>query len=170
MIGKMSRRIVIDADVAQAAGETHHPVSSACRRALEDIRKICHRVAMDERVLEEWKKHQSRFAKNWLASMRSKRKVFFIKPTNIEDLTEILEGAGLSGKQNEVALKDLHLVEVAMASDLAIISLDKKARAVFEKVSRSSPRLKKVVWANPTSTELHEWLQSGARFSETIGL
>lgn len=170
MTGKMSRRIVIDADVAQAAGETRHPVSSACRMTLEDIRKICHRVVMDKRILEEWQKHQSRFAKNWLASMRSKRKVVFVEMSEIQSLNAILETASLTEKQNKVALKDLHLIEVAMFSDLAIISLDKKARTVFEKVNRSSQRLKKVVWADPTSSELHEWLQSGARFSEIFSL
>ena len=37
MTNQGSRRLVIDADVVHSAGETEHPVSSACRRFLETV-------------------------------------------------------------------------------------------------------------------------------------
>ena len=40
------RRLVIDADVARSAGETEHPVSSACGKFLSTTTELGHRVVM----------------------------------------------------------------------------------------------------------------------------
>ena len=46
MPGWGRRRLVIDATVAHSAGETEHPVSSACRKFLSTTTELGHRVVM----------------------------------------------------------------------------------------------------------------------------
>ena len=47
MANQGSRRLVIDADVVHSAGETEHPVSSACRRFLETVLDVGHQCCDD---------------------------------------------------------------------------------------------------------------------------
>ncbi|MEW6219041.1 MAG: hypothetical protein AB1634_05820 [Thermodesulfobacteriota bacterium] len=118
MSGKMSRAIVIDASVARAAGSAEHPVSTACRDFLIQILRICHRVVMTVEIAEEWKKHQSGFALRWRAAMESKRKV--VRPSVAElpsGLREQAEALPLPPRRMSALLKDLHLVEAALATD-----------------------------------------------------
>ena len=70
-----SRALVIDACIAQSAGETEDPVSKACRAFLIATRDICHRVVMTNDVVAEWKKHRSKFSWIWWRSMVARRKV-----------------------------------------------------------------------------------------------
>ena len=68
-----SRLIVVDACVVRAAGETEHPRSSACRNCLEEIRTICHRVAISPVLKDEWDRHMSRFSRKWRRSMAARQ-------------------------------------------------------------------------------------------------
>ena len=64
MRARDSKRLVIDADVAQAAGSetATHPRARHCRDFLDEVLTLSHRVVMTERINNEWKNHQSRFA------------------------------------------------------------------------------------------------------------
>ena len=57
------RRLVIDADVARSAGETEHPVSSACGKFLSTTTELGHRVVVTGEIRREWRKHASRLHK-----------------------------------------------------------------------------------------------------------
>jgi hypothetical protein len=72
-VRKHSKRIVVDASVARSAGQSQHPTSSACRDVLDSMLSICHRVVFTQAILDEWAAHQSRYAVQWLAAMKSKR-------------------------------------------------------------------------------------------------
>jgi hypothetical protein len=73
-MSKMSRRIVVDASVAGAAGERSHPSSQMCRQFLLDMLTICHKAVMSPELMTEWGNHASNYSVRWLAAMRSKRK------------------------------------------------------------------------------------------------
>src|SRR3712207_5775264 len=77
---KNSRRIVTDADVARAAGgaDARHPSARACRDFLMRMLQICHRCAMTPELLDEWRRHQSRYARRWLTQMFARKKVVII--------------------------------------------------------------------------------------------
>ena len=75
MPGKSGRRLVIDADVARSAGETKHPVSSACRQFLDAVTECRHRVVMTPEIQEEWRRHASRYTYRWLRRMFARRLV-----------------------------------------------------------------------------------------------
>jgi len=70
-----SRRLVIDASVASAAGQTQHPTSFRSREFLEEVLKISHRAVMTAALTEEWDRHQSLYAARWRAEMRSRNKI-----------------------------------------------------------------------------------------------
>lgn len=74
-MSKMSRRIVVDASVANSAGNGTHPTSRMCREFLLDMMSICHKVVVTQAISIEWKNHASTFSVRWLAAMRAKRKL-----------------------------------------------------------------------------------------------
>lgn len=61
--------------------------------------------------------------------------------------------------QTPAVVKDLHLIEAALAADRIVISLDDNARAFFR-----VDAAKEVVWVNPVDQGGHAicWLRQGA--------
>jgi len=164
-----SKCLVIDASVARAAGPPHtsHPTSSNCRNFLENVLKICHRIVMTPEIRTEWDQHQSRFARQWLATMVAKKKLVALKnlPTD-SSLWECLEKIAETDQQRSEIIKDIHLLEAALASDKTIISLDEKtARKFFTLAAQTSSILQKIAWVNPDRVEEEQpiaWLERGA--------
>ncbi|MBI1788581.1 MAG: hypothetical protein HYR60_13650 [Acidobacteria bacterium] len=68
-----SKRLVVDASVAVAAGTTEHPISKACREVLEEVRR--HRIVMSTQIRYEWMKRRSVIAVEWLEAMQRRGKV-----------------------------------------------------------------------------------------------
>src|ERR1700733_12490318 len=132
-----SRRLVIDASVASAAGQTMAPASRRCREFLQAVLRISHRAAMTPLLREEWKRHQSLFARAWLAEMTSKGKVEATPDVQNDQLRT--EAPGTRSAQ-----KDLHLIEAALATDKIVVSLDDTARGEL-----SVPAAAEVMWVHP---------------------
>ncbi|NER98862.1 MAG: hypothetical protein F6J86_34400 [Symploca sp. SIO1B1] len=169
MSKSISKCLVIDASVARAAGPPHtsHPTSSNCRIFLENVLKICHKIVMTPEIRQEWDQHQSRFARQWLATMVAKKKLLPLKnlPTN-SSLWDCLERIAETDEQRGQIIKDVHLLEAALASDKTIISLDEKtARRFFRRAAKESSILQTIVWVNPNRVEEEQpiaWLEAGA--------
>jgi hypothetical protein len=168
MPGKASAALVIDASIARAAGETEHPVSSACRSFLQEVLNICHRVVLTPEISAEWKKHRSKFAYGWLASMWARKKV--VRPAIVEnaELRRTIQSLELTDRAREAILKDIHLVEAAFATDHAIASLDETARRHLRLIAEHVESLKSLVWVNPAKDDEHttDWLRQGANAEE----
>lgn len=164
---RVSRRLVIDASVARSAGgeEATFPQSRYCRDFLKSVRERSHRLVMTQEIADEWDRHQSNFAKRWRVSMKQKRKVEELDNTQNSDLSGKVERVAANEGTRKAMLKDLHLIEAALASDRTVISLDEKARKPFAEASGSVGELKKVVWVNPAQEkeEAISWLQNGAK-------
>jgi len=148
----VSRRLVIDASVASAAGLSMIPDSRRCREFLQAVLHISHRATMTPLLRDEWKRHQSLFARAWLAEMTSKAKVENIADVPNEELRSQAPGT-------RSAQKDLHLVEAALATDKIVISLDELARAAL-----SVPAAAEVMWVHPVDDggQVIYWLNKGA--------
>src|ERR1700733_2465603 len=112
----VSRRLVIDASVASAAGQTLELASRRCREFLQAVLRISHRATMTPRLRGEWNRHQWLFARAWLAEMTSKAKVEDIADVQNDELRVQVPGTAS-------ARKDLHLIEAALATDNIVISL-----------------------------------------------
>ncbi len=159
-----SRRIVIDTSIARSAGKTEHPISRSCREFLEQVLNICHHVVMTPDIRKEWKKHSSRFTATWLASMTSRKKVCVVLPTADVSVVEKLKKAQVAQKDEAVILKDVFLVEAALATDSAVASLDEEVRSLRKACTSQWGRIKGVAWVNPSKVDDRPlaWLSSGA--------
>jgi hypothetical protein len=148
----VSRRLVIDASVASAAGLTMKPTSRRCRELLKAVLRISHRVTMTPLLRAEWNNHQSLFAARWLSDMTSKAKVEAIADVRNEKLRA-------ETPATVSAQKDLHLIEAALATDKIVISLDDRARTEL-----SVPAAAEVMWVHPVDEGRHViyWLNKGA--------
>ncbi len=165
MTRKMSKRLVIDASVARSAGETDHPLSSACRLTLATVLKVCHRVVMCQQIRKEWAKHQSRYASGWLAAMQSRGKIVRVEIPEEGTLPVLLKSLDVGSKGLKTMQKDLHLVAASLLTDHRIISSDEAARSLFRTASEQIEELRQIHWVNPIIEEDQciEWLKAGAK-------
>ncbi|OCG00335.1 hypothetical protein [Gilliamella sp. wkB112] len=122
---------VIDADIARASGTSEHPVSSSSRLLLDAIKKNGAMICFCDELQKEWNVHKSRYAKTWLVSMYSKKKVQIKKisgytKSHLEKLNESIE--------QKAAIKDAHLIDLAFLSQKIVFSNDGKAREAFSQL------------------------------------
>lgn len=152
---------VVDADVARASGVSEHPVSKSAREVLLGIKDFNIHVAFCPILMAEWKKHRSLFATKWLASMVAKKKFHLIDSRDVA-AAEVRKSA-LNEVDMGVALKDAHVVDIALSTGNFIASNDKTARAAFALVANQSLLLRDLVWIVPldNSEELIEIFDAG---------
>jgi hypothetical protein len=161
---KSSRRLVIDASIARSAGESSDLRAKASREILTCVLKVSHRIVMTSGIVAEWNKHRSRFSSTWLVKMRSLRKI---------DTLDLIEDTGLRERIQDVAsevaiiqamLKDIHLIEAALATDRIVLSLDETVRGHFSRATLVIDDLRLVVWVNPVIKRERAvaWLEKGA--------
>ena len=166
MANQGARRLVIDADVVHSAGETEHPISSACRRFLETVLDVGHHVVMTDAIMAEWHNHMSRYSRRWRRQMYGRRQVYRIDQAIERDnnLRKRIDQA-VHRDQRAIVAKDVHLIEAAIATDRLVTSKDESARGVFRDASDGVVDLQQIVWVNPTcdNEDPIEWLQNGAR-------
>jgi hypothetical protein len=125
---------------------------------------VCHRVVLTAEILEEWKMYRSGFSATWLVSMWARKKVCVSDPVVDPAMVDKLKRAQLSDKSEDALRKDARLVEAALATDLAVASLDEVARSLFRTVSKHWGRIKPIVWVNPAKADDQAlaWLSDGA--------
>lgn len=145
-----SSHIVVDADVARAAGLSEHPVSKNSRNVLLGISDSGLHVAFCPILLSEWRTHRSLLSAKWLASMVARKKFHCEIPTT-HTKAEI-DNAALSETDQAIAEKDAHVVDIAIAKGNFIASNDKTARSVFSAVANKTNILNELLWAVPTDS------------------
>lgn len=158
--------IVVDASVAQAAKVYRaHEKGVACARVLQTIRMVCHRAAFGSVLEREYSLHESPWASDWRTSMAQKGKWVGVAEEN-RRLTGLLASTRcpLTKSGAAAALKDLHLVVLALASDRIILSTDDTAGDLFARLAKLDDRLAPVHWINPRThcDGLIPWLEQGA--------
>jgi len=138
---------VIDASVAQASGEGAQE-ARPCRDFLLAVLKVCCRIVLSDEGREEWERHMSNFASDWLTKMVSKRKDYRTGTGISQSLkTRVLSTA--DGAEREAMEKDWHLIEAALDTDRMVASLDDEARGLFKSAARQVGGIGGVVWVNP---------------------
>jgi hypothetical protein len=145
MKARTSRRLVIDASVLRAAGETEHPTSVACRNALRAVLDICHHAVMTPDIRREWDSHMSRFSRKWWRSMAAHG-----KPTDAVTAPPLsLEMIDAPDWASKAILKDAHLLTAAEVADRIILIHDdalQRALASFDAGARLAGTLQ---WIDP---------------------
>lgn len=161
-----SKRLVIDASLARAAGplDAPHPLARQCRQFLDAVLSICHRIVWTPEIKAEWDKHQSSHARRWLVEMRSRRKVVSIEVAADQALFDGLKQAAASDRTSSDMLKDSHLLEAALAADQIVVSLDDKVQEHFAAAAEGIQKVQRIVWENPGASPdgLRDWLARGA--------
>ena len=162
-----SKRLVIDADVARASGSetATHPRAEHCRDFLNAVLSLSHRMVMTEQINNEWKNHQSRFARRWRVSMDARKKIDRIDPPENAELQAKVTTTTNNENEIEALQKDFHLLHAALATDQTIISLDETVRQLFKRASQQVGEIQHIIWVNPDRTAEEQpiaWLQNGA--------
>lgn len=189
MASSKSRRLVIDTTVAKAAGRrSEFPSSKHCRDFLIATLEICHHFVMTPDLRAEWNRHQTEFVSEWRQTMIAKKKFHFVKPDENEPLRDNIEKCATNGlavkakyisslslsqlkadDPNENAkaamLKDLCLLEAAIATDKTVVSLDNTVRNLFAATTKQITEIRDIVWVNPNEAEgkTQAWLEKGAK-------
>lgn len=165
------RRLVIDASVIRAAGgeDAVFPTATKCRDFLKGVLDICHQVVFTQAVAEEWKRHQSRFARQWRISMEARKKIRRITVAQSAVLRGKIKSALAPHPEIvEIIMDDFHLIEAAFSADRCVISLDDRTRRHLDRLVSRVRELRQIIWVNPALDEDQPlaWLESGARPEE----
>ena len=167
MRARDSKQLVIDADVARASGSetATHPRAEHCRDFLNAVLSLSHRMVMTEQINNEWKNHQSRFARRWRVSMDARKKIERIDPPENAELQAKVTTTTNNENEIEALQKDFHLLQAALLTDQTIISLDETVRQLFKQASQQIGEIQHIIWVNPDRTAEEQpiaWLQNGA--------
>ena len=155
---RRSKLLVIDATVVHAAGETEKVDSSATRNFLFAVLEICHRAVLTTQIRQEWSRHQSKVTRRWRVAMYARRKI-----SELNVSADLALRSRLTRRRNldasNAILKDAHLIEAAREADEIVVSMDERARALF-----NVQELKSILWVNPISEPQRalDWLHDGA--------
>lgn len=184
--GKAWIALVVDTSVARAAGErTEH--ARACRDVLNTLEEQGFALAFSPALAREWlghnneegRPHASRFARQWLEVMRSRRRVVDVSLPAETPLCSAL--LSMSSSESPLAslarslIKDLHVIETALHVEQhlggayqgkRVLSLDKR---VPEDVQALRPYVQDlsavcaVQWVEPRDDhQAEDWLRQGA--------
>jgi len=167
-----SRRLVVDTNVARSASESQHPVSDACRQVLDVMLTGQHRVVLSATQYWEWQKHQSGFAKNWLARMMGKKLYVVLNPEPDSGLTDRIHSLECTEKARGEMLKDVHLLESALAMDHAVVSQETNVLTLFTTHTQPLQIPRPVAWVNPVedTAACVAWIAAGAAVLNARGV
>ena len=160
--------LVVNASVAGAAGGegATAPVSINCTEFLEIFRdETSHHIVMTFELSEEWDKHQSNFAAEWLGNMIATRRFHYIELPQNRALYDEIEATAVREEDINAMLKDFHLLGAALETDQTIISLDETIRGLFKRASQQVGEIRNIIWVNPDRRAEKDpivWLQNGA--------
>jgi hypothetical protein len=169
---KKSRGLVIDADIACSAGGVKAVAarSKSCREFLLAVCKHGLHYVHDSLLAEEWREHgkNSSFTRHWLREMYGSKQVTLVEPKRLDRLQEKIRNSLSKTTEIDAVDKDFHLVEIAIATDNPICSLDDNVRRPLAKASVNVAELGKIVWVNPEKAKKDAlaWVKNGAPHEE----
>ena len=164
---KVSKFLVIDTDIARAAGggNTQREPSKSCRIFLVTVlERTEHKVVLTRAIQEEWNKHQSIATLAWRRTMIAQKRMCLIDAPADAQLRRKVEHYASSDNKARAMLKDIHLIEAAHQADKIVISMDETVRNCFREVTHKIRLLAFIAWVNPCIIEEKaiEWLHNGA--------
>ncbi len=174
MASRRSWSIVVDATIARAAGgkDAVFPQSKHCRDFLREMLEICHKTVMTEQIFEEWKKHESRFARTWRTGMIARSKLVNLGDVSDVDMKNEIDDLAVSQKDCAAMKKDALLIAAALETDGLVASTDDTARKLFSQACKNIARLAPVIWVNPATdyVAVSQWMRRGAKNSRGLRL
>jgi len=126
----VSKELVIDASVAHAAGWGEHPDSSGSRHFLRAVLEISHRMVLTPTLVDEWRRHQSKYTRRWRKSMHARRRIRMLDAQENAGLRGRSLGAEIDEPLRQIRLKDLPLIEAALRTDNIVVLLDARSGGI----------------------------------------
>jgi len=167
MLRSGSKRLVIDASIAAAAGGLgEKPVCKPFRDLLQAILSICHHMVLTPEISDEWRRHQGPFATRWRRYMYGMKKVCASGAAPDPTFRERVRRAAQSERDAEAMAKDVRLIEAALATDRVVLSRDVEARQLLAAAAEEVPELREVGWVVPSEGNIDEvirWMKAGAK-------
>lgn len=149
MSNLVSRLLIVDTSVVRSAGETEHPVSSACRKCLLAILEICHRVAVTDDIKKEWNRNMSRFSRKWWRSMAARKKSIL----TVQPVTIALDIIAFTASAQTAIKKDLCLLEAASAADHILVTRDNALMTALSETQQGIDLRQSLRWINPAEDD-----------------
>jgi hypothetical protein len=161
-------RIVVDASVAGAASSIDKQEipreGIRCRQILEYMENHSQIAVFGRQLNNEWKEHESNFAKSWRTRMISTGKAHFFDDSVDVLLEESIHRSASDVSSIPVMLKDAHLLVLALATDYRVTSLDDRSRRHFAINLQNLFDVMAIAWVNPAieAEAAIDWLENGA--------
>lgn len=160
-----TNHILVDASIAKSATDpARHPVSMAALAFVKLVqdRSCATGAALTPILLEEWRRHASRFMTSWLADMEQRNRVRHLADKRMSDFRRAVAAVPDAGIRDAL-VKDAHLSEAAMFYGLPVASRDSRQRKYLAMLSSTYPLAGSVQWLDPEDeAELwQEWLRTG---------
>lgn len=142
--------LVVDACVLRSASESGKPLPSMCRAVLEAVKLSAITVSVDDILLDEWRRHRSKYSQSWIVAMYSRRLIERV--SSFSGKINSVQGAvlSLSEPQRSIASKDIHLIKLAVDRDYRVVSCELSCRVAFCAASRFCNEIGRIVWIIPT--------------------
>ncbi len=152
---------IVDTCVLRGAGTSAAPASVACMSVIQVIEEMNYFVVCSKELWEEWQRHVNRISTLWVAQMMSKGQILFYLPARHHEHEIGVAIQGLPNHQRAVALKDAHVISLAVAANALVVSCEVACRTAFVSLGRIYPPVASVYWVSPlTSEELVDWLRA----------
>jgi len=130
-------------------------------------------LVMTKDIGSEWDRHASKWTRRWRVSMEARRRVYRPHIDSENSLCSKIEQNTSDEHCLQEMLKDVHMLDAAIATDKCIVSLDDRARDLFAAASNGIGELRNVVWVNPIEERVMEpieWLLNGAEAEAVYSL
>jgi hypothetical protein len=116
-------------------------------------------MALTPAIREEWRRHQSKFARRWRLAMYAKKKIVLLEEGQDPGLVDRILRTSRNDEQRQAMLKDVPLIRAALQADYIVVSRDENARELFQ-----IRELSTITWVNPVSEpeRILGWLREGA--------
>lgn len=165
---------VIDACIACSMGgpEAVDPTSKNCFDVLFQIFDQSHKIAVSDKLFDEYEKHYSGYFNDWFLTMIRKSSVEYISGCENLKLRDQIKANICKHHKVEVeqkaiiaiVCKDVHLLEAALPTDKFIISNDKKCRNQLIRLMNTDEEkfgISIITWVI-ADEHLIDWFKDGA--------
>jgi hypothetical protein len=115
-----------------------------------EILEICHHVVITDEMIDEWRRHPSRFMRKWRLNMAGRHKPL----QSIGHVSLGLKLGRFSQKDRAAIEKDLHLLEVAKAADGIIITRDASLWRALGSTPEGQKLRRTFKWFNPLDDDV----------------
>lgn len=164
-----ARRVVIDTNIASSASTTEKPDSTTARNVLTAVRDGEHLLVLSPTQKAEWLRHMSGYTGTWLTEMLSRKQFLVLRTEPDTGLRDDIFALECGAAQRREMLKDVHLVEAALATDRIVISAEENVLALFNRFIAGLRLSHAVAWVNPApdGVACAAWLQQGAPLAQS---